>query len=150
MQTNKQNRLRSCIRVGVCDMHSQGTSTQRFRFADFRRNFAQLPSDNEFYYNSNALWKTIEYRGLEILVEYNFDRGVYLCHFRKDGHEYIPKEVDFDAFTWDSLHDHITTELRTMPFQEFVGILNKRKISTILRDEFAPVFKVKDEPDEAY
>jgi hypothetical protein len=125
-------------------MHSNSGIT-RYNFADFRRNFAQLNSDNEFYYNSMALWKTVEYRGVEILVEYNFQRGIYLCHFRKDGHEYAPKEVPFDAFTWESLFDHINTELRTIPFQEFVGVLNKRKISTLLRDEFAPVFEVKEE-----
>ena len=133
-------------------MHSQGTSNQRFRFADFRRNFAQLPTENEFYYNSTALWKTLIYRGIEILVEYNFDRGVYLCHFRNvnSRQEYAPKEVEFDAFTWDTLFMHINAELRTIPFQEFVGVLNKRKISTLLRDEFAPIFQVKEEPEEEY
>jgi hypothetical protein len=133
-------------------MQSNNSESTRYRFADFRRNFASLPTENEFYYNSTALWKTIEYRGIEILVEYNFDRGVYLCHFRnlKSREEYAPKEVEFDAFTWETLQDHINTELRTTTFQEFVGILNKRKISTILRDEFAPIFEVKEEPEEEY
>ena len=130
-------------------MHSN-TSQVRYRFADFRRNFAQLPLGSEYYYNSTALWKTIEYKGIEILVEYNFDRGVYLCYFRKDGREYAPKEVPFDAFTWESLFDHINTELRTVAFQEFIGVLNKRKISELLRDEFAPVFEVKEDTDEEY
>jgi len=131
-------------------MHSNSGVT-RYNFADFRRNFAQLNTDNEFYYNSMALWKTVEYRGIEILVEYNFNRGVYLCHFRNaNGNEYAPKEVEFDAFTWNTLFDHINTELRTLPFQEFVGVLNKRKISTILRDQFAPVFQVKEDPEVVY
>lgn len=132
-------------------MHSNSGVT-RYNFADFRRNFAQLNSDNEFYYNSMALWKTVEYRGIEILVEYNFTRGNYICHFRnlKSREEYAPKEVEFDAFTWDTLFMHINAELRTISFQEFVGVLNKRKISTLLRDEFAPIFQVKEESEEEY
>ncbi len=130
-------------------MHSNSGQV-RYNFADFRRNFAQLPVDNEFYYNSMALWKAIEFKGIEILVEYNFERGVYLCHFRRDGREYDPKEVPFDAFTWESLYDHIKTELRTISFQEFIGVLNKRKISNILREDFAPVFQVKEEPEDEY
>ena len=128
------------------------SSSPRYSFADFRRNFAQLSTDNEYYYNSMALWKTIEYHGIEILVEYDFQRGQYICHFRnlKSKEQYAPKEVEFDAFTWDTLFMHINAELRTIPFQEFVGVLNKRKISTLLRDEFAPVFKVKEEPEEEY
>ena len=131
-------------------MHSNNSQSTRYRFADFRRNFAQLPTDNEFYYNSMALWKTLEYNGIEILVEYNFERGVYLCHFRKGRIEYAPKEVEFDAFTWDTLYMHINAELRTISFQEFVGVLNKRKISTLLRDEFAPVFQVNEDLEEEY
>ena len=129
-------------------MHNNISQSTIYRFADFRRNFAQLPTDNEFYYNSMALWKTLEYNGIEILVEYNFQRGVYLCHFRKSRIEYAPKEVEFDAFTWDTLYMHINAELRTIPFQEFIGVLNKRKISTLLRDEFAPVFQVKEDLEE--
>lgn len=97
-----------------------------------------------------ALWKTIQYKGIEILVEYNFERGVYLCHFRRDSMEYDPKEVEFDAFTWETLYQHINTELRTISFQEFVGVLNKKKISNLLRDEFAPVFQVKEDADEDF
>ena len=132
-------------------MHSQ-INNQRYSFADFRRNFAQLSTDNEYYYNSMALWKTIEFHGIEILVEYDFQRGQYICHFRnlKSKEQYAPKEVEFDAFTWDTLFMHINAELRTIPFQEFVGVLNKRKISMLLRDEFAPVFQVQEEPEEEY
>ncbi|MBN2156951.1 MAG: hypothetical protein JW776_12985 [Candidatus Lokiarchaeota archaeon] len=129
-------------------MHSPSSSV-RYSFADFRRNFDQLNADSEVYYNSMALWKTVEFKGIEILVEYNFERGIYLCHFRRnDGREYAPKEVEFDAFTWETLFQHINTELRTTPFQEFVGVLNKKKISNLLRNEFEPIFHVKEDPRE--
>jgi hypothetical protein len=126
------------------------SSSSRLRFADFRRNFAQLPSDNEFYYNSMALWKTLEYNGIEVLVEYNFERGRYIAHFRRtDGREYAPKEVDsLDAFTWETLYQHIISEMRTHEFQEFVGVLNKKRISEMLKHDFEPIFRVKEDSED--
>jgi len=132
-------------------MQGDSESSIRYSFSDFRRNFPVLGSENEFYYNSMQLWKTVEFKGIEILVEYNFDRGMYIARFRRnDGREYDPKEVEFDAFTWETLYQHINTEMRTMSFQEFVGVLNKRKISELLKTEFEPVFRVKEENDEEF
>ena len=73
--------------------------------------------------------------GIQITIQSFHPIDQWSAEFRKIGVKYQPIETAFTSYSIEGLLQHIESELRTLVFSEFLGIISKKKIFTqILKD----------------
>lgn len=78
--------------------------------------------------------------GVEIYIVYSIKEKLYMAFFRKMNTTFQPEETSFTAKTWDILEQHIEGESRNYDFSQFVGIIIKKKILKVIKENAKPIF----------
>ena len=81
-----------------------------------------------------------EINGVKVIIEFNTQTHVFLALFKRQEEIYIPQECIFHARSWECLIQKIEAEMRTAPFQLFIGILAKQKMLKEIRKS-EPLFQ---------
>jgi hypothetical protein len=86
------------------------------------------------YQDENKVIFYKEVEGTMIIIGFDYDSKIFSAMFVKEGRDYVPKECEFKATSWNTLKHKILIELRIASFQVFVGVSKKKRVQKAVNE----------------